>query len=115
MVGICVLEMISWNALQAKQLCKYYKMTFFGWRSAVVHPCLSATSTKPALTRCILGRSNGKTAAALQAFTCVTDMSRRSAWVSLYCTNVLVSSTILYCTVYCTHRLRAGLGRVADI
>ena len=29
MIGICVLGMILWNAVQDTQLCKYYKRTFF--------------------------------------------------------------------------------------
>ena len=91
-VGVCLLGMISWNALQntqpAVQLQNYI---FFCFRSAA-HQYLSATCTKPALRRCILGRSNGNPAAALQAPPCDRHEPSFCLGVTPSCTNVL------YCT-----------------
>ena len=50
-VGICVLGMISWNALQDTQPCKYYKRNFLIGALLLFIRYLSATSTKRALRR----------------------------------------------------------------
>ena len=80
-VGICVLSMVSWNALHDTQPCKYQITFFASLRPVVVYQHLSATNANSALRRCILGRSNDTATSSLQAFPCLTDMDRRSGWV----------------------------------
>ena len=94
-VCICVLSMISWNALHDAQPCNYYIIFFVSLRSAVVHQHLSATSAKSALKRFILGkqqRYNNSFTSSLP----LCDRHGPSLWLGV----TLYGANVLYCTIF---------------